>query len=71
MNKPKQKPPAKTVSKQAASKTNPAPIIGKVKKPAEPNTKTTDHIEEAVVHLSKAKLSDEFSSIASLAAKQI
>lgn len=33
MKKPKQKPAAKSVSKQAASKTNPAPIIGKVKKP--------------------------------------
>lgn len=33
MKKPKQKPAAKTASKQAASKTNPAPIIGKVKKP--------------------------------------
>lgn len=71
MKKPKQKPPAKTVSKQAASKTNPAPIIGKVKKPAEPKTKTTEHVEEAMTHLSKARLTDEFSSIASLAAKQI
>lgn len=101
----KPKPKAKVVAKQAASKTNPAPIIGKIKKPVHErfvietedtvvsirgNTKAIQCLDdspfqkpavkkalapqttqESTPQLDKAKLTKEFSSIASLAAKQI